>query len=52
MRVAFDPPVEGKGGCRGEHGLDVGDMVDVTLLHTTIRIAVCVYRFWAGIGFC
>ena len=29
----FDPPVEGK-VVRGEHGLDVGDMVDVTLLHT------------------
>ena len=29
----FDPPVEGK-VVRGEQGLDVGDMVDVTLLHT------------------
>jgi VacB/RNase II family 3'-5' exoribonuclease len=29
----FNPPVEGK-VVRGEHGLDVGDMVDVTLLHT------------------
>jgi len=29
----FDPPVEGK-IVRGEHGLDVGDTVDVTLLHT------------------
>ena len=29
----FDPPVEGK-IVRGAHGLDVGDMVDVTLLHT------------------
>ena len=29
----FDPPVEGK-VVKGEHGLDVGDMVDVTLLHT------------------
>jgi exoribonuclease-2 len=29
----FDPPVEGK-VVRGEEGLDVGDMVNVTLLHT------------------
>jgi exoribonuclease-2 len=29
----FDPPVEGK-IVRGEKGLDVGDTVDVTLLHT------------------
>jgi VacB/RNase II family 3'-5' exoribonuclease len=29
----FDPPVEGK-IVRGANGLDVGDMVDVTLLHT------------------
>jgi exoribonuclease R len=29
----FDPPVEGK-IVRGEHGLDVGDTVNVTLLHT------------------
>ncbi|NYF89032.1 RNB domain-containing ribonuclease [Tunturiibacter empetritectus] len=29
----FDPPVEGK-VVRGAQGLDVGDMVDVTLLHT------------------
>jgi VacB/RNase II family 3'-5' exoribonuclease len=29
----FDPPVEGK-VVRGAEGLDVGDMVDVTLLHT------------------
>ena len=29
----FDPPVEGK-VVRGAHGLDVGDTVDVTLLHT------------------
>jgi VacB/RNase II family 3'-5' exoribonuclease len=29
----FDPPVEGK-VVRGEQGLDVGDVVDVTLLHT------------------
>jgi exoribonuclease-2 len=29
----FDPPVEGK-VVRGEQGLDVGDTVDVTLLHT------------------
>ncbi len=29
----FDPPVEGR-VVKGEHGLDVGDMVDVTLLHT------------------
>ena len=29
----FNPPVEGR-IVRGEHGLDVGDMVDVTLLHT------------------
>ncbi|MEO6981972.1 MAG: RNB domain-containing ribonuclease [Edaphobacter sp.] len=29
----FNPPVEGR-VMRGEHGLDVGDMVDVTLLHT------------------
>lgn len=29
----FHPPVEGK-VVRGEHGLDVGDTVDVTLLHT------------------
>jgi exoribonuclease-2 len=29
----FDPPMEGK-VVRGEQGLDVGDMVDVTLLHT------------------
>jgi VacB/RNase II family 3'-5' exoribonuclease len=29
----FDPPVEGK-VVRGEQGLDVGDMVEVTLLHT------------------
>jgi exoribonuclease-2 len=29
----FDPPVEGK-VVRGEQGLDVGDMVNVTLLHT------------------
>jgi VacB/RNase II family 3'-5' exoribonuclease len=29
----FDPPVEGK-MVRGAQGLDVGDMVDVTLLHT------------------
>jgi exoribonuclease R len=30
----FDPPVEGR-VVKGEHGLDVGDMVDVTLLHTS-----------------
>jgi VacB/RNase II family 3'-5' exoribonuclease len=29
----FDPPVEGK-IVKGEQGLDVGDVVDVTLLHT------------------
>lgn len=29
----FDPPVEGR-IVRGEHGLDVGDTVTVTLLHT------------------
>jgi VacB/RNase II family 3'-5' exoribonuclease len=29
----FDPPVEGK-VVRGEQGLDVGDVADVTLLHT------------------
>jgi VacB/RNase II family 3'-5' exoribonuclease len=29
----FDPPVEGR-VIRGEHGLEVGDIVDVTLLHT------------------
>jgi VacB/RNase II family 3'-5' exoribonuclease len=29
----FDPPVEGK-VVRGDKGLDVGDVVDVTLLHT------------------
>jgi RNase II-type exonuclease C-terminal S1 domain len=29
----FDPPVEGK-IVRGANGLDVGDTVDVTLLHT------------------
>lgn len=29
----FNPPVEGR-VMRGEQGLDVGDMVDVTLLHT------------------
>jgi exoribonuclease-2 len=29
----FDPPVEGK-VVRGEQGLDVGDTVEVTLLHT------------------
>ena len=29
----FDPPVEGK-VVRGEQGLDVGDMVEVTLVHT------------------
>jgi VacB/RNase II family 3'-5' exoribonuclease len=29
----FDPPVEGK-VVRGEHGLDVGDVVEVTLVYT------------------
>jgi exoribonuclease R len=29
----FDPPVEGK-IVKGAQGLDVGDVVDVTLLHT------------------
>jgi exoribonuclease R len=29
----FDPPVEGR-IVKGEHGLDVGDTVTVTLLHT------------------
>jgi VacB/RNase II family 3'-5' exoribonuclease len=34
----FDPPVEGK-VVRGEQGLDVGDVVNVTLLHTDPRHA-------------
>ena len=43
----FDPPVEGK-VVRGEHGLDVGDTVDVTLLHTDPQHAFI--DFWACMG--
>ena len=37
MRV-FDPPVEGR-VIKGEKGLDVGDTVDVKLLHTNPQMA-------------
>ena len=34
----FDPPVEGR-VIKGEKGLDVGDQVDVKLLHTNPQMA-------------
>jgi VacB/RNase II family 3'-5' exoribonuclease len=43
----FDPPVEGK-IVRGANGLDVGDMVDVTLLHTDPQHAFIDFGHGAG----
>jgi exoribonuclease-2 len=44
---AFDPPVEGK-IVRGANGLDVGDTVDVTLLHTDPQHAFIDFAHGAG----
>jgi exoribonuclease-2 len=43
----FDPPVEGK-IVRGANGLDVGDTVDVTLLHTDPQHAFIDFAHGAG----
>jgi exoribonuclease-2 len=43
----FDPPVEGK-IVRGANGLDVGDRVDVTLLHTDPQHAFIDFAHGAG----
>jgi VacB/RNase II family 3'-5' exoribonuclease len=43
----FDPPVEGK-IVRGANGLDVGDMVDVTLVHTDPQHAFIDFAHGAG----
>jgi exoribonuclease-2 len=43
----FDPPVEGK-IVRGANGLDVGDTVDVTLLHTDPQHAFIDFGHGAG----
>ena len=45
----FDPPVEGR-LMHGEHGLDVGDRLHVTLLSTDPRARL--HRFWEGSNDC